>query len=134
MNKDEMLANRPAESAYKSELFIRPRFPLTHSHGGRTVSPWKGQTPLCLSETGFGPLNTEAARHMAISQDKIIGKCLRCGQEHANTVDWYTTKRYRRCPACGGELDFKQAFSEWCQRQSARIQKLISDMEQKKSS
>ena len=58
--------------------------------------------------------------------EKITCKCLRCGQRHTNTVDWYVNKKHRNCPACGGELDFKPAFAELMKHWMAEIDKMRS--------
>ena len=60
-------------------------------------------------------------------RDRITCMCLRCGQRHTNTVDWFIKKENRRCPACGGEIDLKRPFSEWVKGQAARIQEMISE-------
>jgi len=68
------------------------------------------------------------------AHDKVTVKCLRCQKEHTNTINWWTAEKYRRCPACGGEMDFRPAFSEWLERQLAMIQKMRDDAEQKRFS
>jgi len=60
--------------------------------------------------------------------DKITCRCLRRGQWHTNTLDWYVFKKHRNCPACGGEMDFKMAFSQWMKHQITEINKTSSSM------
>jgi len=66
------------------------------------------------------------------NQDKMTVKCLRCGQWHTNTADWYIWKKHRNCPNCGGELDFQPAFNEYIQHQIDRIQRINSDADQRR--
>jgi peptide subunit release factor 1 (eRF1) len=61
--------------------------------------------------------------------DKITCKCLRCGKEHTNSVDWFVRKTNRRCLACGGEMDMS-GFSRWVIRRS---EETLSRIEQRNS-
>ena len=63
-------------------------------------------------------------------RDKITCRCLRCGKEHTHLIKEVS---HKRCPFCGGEIDFKPAFSEWVERQLAKIRKMRPEVEQKKS-
>jgi rRNA maturation endonuclease Nob1 len=66
------------------------------------------------------------------SRVKMTVRCLRCGQRHTNAVDWYVKEKHRNCPACGGEMDFGPAFKEWMDHRMIKIQKMLTDIEEKK--
>ena len=69
---------------------------------------------------------------MAHLKDKIILKCLRCREQHNILVDDFARGDFRRCPKCGGEIDFS-AFHEWCQRQTEKIQKMTEEFRKLRS-
>ncbi len=65
---------------------------------------------------------------MSANRDKIILKCLRCHQEHNTLVDDFARGKCRRCPDCGGEMDFS-AFGEWVTQQSEKVMKMLEETE-----
>jgi hypothetical protein len=67
---------------------------------------------------------------MSRSRDKIILKCLRCHQEHNTLVDDFARGECRRCPACGGEIDFS-AFGEWVEQQSDKVHKMLDEFQKR---